>query len=89
MVKRTTSRGSEANRRGRQDGRIWLADTHASLGLFAHLGQNQIARVLFYVDAKGRMVLLHGFIKKTQKTPPDDLELARKNMSKHEKGPTQ
>jgi phage-related protein len=40
--------------------------------------------VLFYVDVKGRMVLLHGFIKKTQKTPPADLELARKNKALHE-----
>jgi flagellar biosynthesis GTPase FlhF len=30
------------------------------------------------------MVLLHGFIKKTQKTPPGDLELARKNKALHE-----
>ncbi len=50
------------------------------------LGQNRIARVLFYVDKKSRMVLLHGFIKKTQKTPEADLELARKNEHKHESG---
>jgi phage-related protein len=48
------------------------------------LTQNRIARVLFYVDVKGRMVLLHGFIKKAQKTPPADLELARKNKALHE-----
>jgi phage-related protein len=48
------------------------------------LTQNRIARVLFYVDVKGRMVLLHGFIKKTQKTPPADLELALKNKALHE-----
>jgi phage-related protein len=51
-----------------------------------HLTQDRIARVLFYIDAKGRMVLLHGFIKKTQKTPLNDLELARRNKSKHERG---
>jgi phage-related protein len=33
------------------------------------LAQNRIARVLFYIDRKTGMVLLHGFIKKTQKTP--------------------
>ncbi|HEV2272614.1 MAG TPA: type II toxin-antitoxin system RelE/ParE family toxin [Acidobacteriaceae bacterium] len=33
---------------------------------------------------RGRMVLLHGFIKKTQKTPQLDLELARKNKRSHE-----
>ena len=41
------------------------------------LAQNRIARILFYIDKKGRMVLLHGFIKKTPKTPNEDLELAR------------
>ncbi len=50
------------------------------------LAQNRIARVLFYIDKKGRMVLLHGFIKKTRKTPDEDLELARSNKSKHQRG---
>lgn len=50
------------------------------------LMQNRIARVLFYVDRRSRMVLLHGFIKKTQKTSDDDLQLARKNKSKHQRG---
>jgi len=30
------------------------------------------------------MVLLHGFIKKTQKTPYEDMELARRNKRLHE-----
>jgi len=50
------------------------------------LAQNRIARVLFYIDKKARMVLLHGFIKKTRKTPDEDLELARSNKSKHQRG---
>ncbi len=50
------------------------------------LAQNRIARVLFYIDKKGRMVLLHGFIKKTRKTPEEDLGLARSNKSKHQRG---
>ena len=50
------------------------------------LTSGRIARIVFYVDAKQRMVLLHGFIKKTRKTPDDDLELARKHKAKHEKG---
>lgn len=50
------------------------------------LGQNRIARVLFYIDTRNRMVLLHGFIKKTQKTPSEDLELAKRNKSKHQRG---
>jgi phage-related protein len=50
------------------------------------LSSNRIARVLFYVDKRNRMVLLHGFIKKTQKTSVDDLNLAAGNKSKHERG---
>lgn len=50
------------------------------------LTQNRIARVLFYIDRKDRMVLLHGFIKKTQKTPADDLDLAKGNRKKHQRG---
>ena len=37
------------------------------------------ARVIFTV-LEDRMVLLHGFIKKTQKTRKGDLDLARKRM---------
>ena len=50
------------------------------------LAQNRIARVLFSVDREGRMVLLHGFIKKTQKTAYEDLELAKSNKSRHQRG---
>jgi phage-related protein len=50
------------------------------------LAQHRIARVLFYVDKKSRMVLLHAFIKKTPKTPDDDLELAKNNKGKHQRG---
>lgn len=38
-----------------------------------------IARVLFTTSG-AVMVLVHGFIKKTQRTPKQDLELARKRM---------
>jgi phage-related protein len=48
--------------------------------------QSRIARVLFYIDKRSRMVLLHGFIKKTRKTPDDELALARSNKSKHQRG---
>jgi len=41
------------------------------------LTQGRIARVLF-CEHEGRMILLHAFIKKTQKTPAGDLELAIK-----------
>ena len=41
------------------------------------LSGNRIARVLFSVR-QGRIVALHGFIKKTRRTPVDDLALARR-----------
>ena len=43
---------------------------------------NRIARTLFaMVDQE--IVLLHGFIKKQQKTPPDELELAKKRKKQY------
>ncbi|MDE3017281.1 MAG: type II toxin-antitoxin system RelE/ParE family toxin [Pseudomonadota bacterium] len=46
---------------------------------------DRIARVIFYISGK-EMILLHGFIKQTQKTPPQELELARKRKRIHESG---
>lgn len=45
----------------------------------SEMTQARIARVIFCIN-DGRMVLLHAFIKKTQKTPSDDLNLAMKRM---------
>ena len=44
----------------------------------------RIARVLFCI-ADGRMVLLHGFIKKSRKTPQSDLDLALERKRKLER----
>jgi len=58
-------------------------------GLFevrTELPHNRIARVLFYVDKKEQMVLLHALIKKSRATPDEDLQLARKNKAKHARG---
>ncbi len=41
------------------------------------LARGRIARVLFCVEHE-RMILLHGFIKKTEKTPKHDIDLALK-----------
>jgi phage-related protein len=43
------------------------------------LTQGRIARVLF-CEHGGKMILLHAFIKKTQKTPDGDLAQALKRM---------
>ena len=61
----------------------------------SHLSRKRIARVLFTLEASENpevnegndMILLHGFIKKTQKIPQKDLRLARqrKNMWRRRK----
>jgi len=43
------------------------------------LTHNRVARVLFFVY-QGEMVLLHSFIKKTQQTPEEKLDLAVKRQ---------
>jgi phage-related protein len=43
----------------------------------SHISQRRISRVIYFVE-NGEMSLLHAFIKKTQKTPQDDLDLAYK-----------
>ena len=51
-------------------------------GLFeirSNISGNRIARVVFAVVDE-RMVLLHGFEKKTRKTPKLDLDLASKRL---------
>ena len=44
----------------------------------------QIARCIFYTP-RNRLVLLHGFIKKTPKTPPEDKVLTLKRKHAHRK----
>ena len=49
------------------------------LEIRTELPSNRIARVLLCLD-EGVLVALHAFIKKTQKTPDDELALARKRQ---------
>ena len=42
-----------------------------------------IARAIFFVDEQ-EMIILHGFIKKTQKTPSEALNLAKKRKRNYE-----
>ena len=60
-----------------------MADWHAALPFFGagfvgsaqHVDARPYRPVLF-CEQEGKMVLLHAFIKKTQKTPAADLEMA-------------
>jgi phage-related protein len=45
----------------------------------SHIAQG-VARVIFTVD-RGVMVLLHAFVKKSQKTPLGDLKTARQRLA--------
>lgn len=47
------------------------------------LSCNRIAR-LFFCFTQGRLVALHGLIKKSQKTPASELEIARKRKQEFE-----
>ena len=64
-----------------------MADRHAALPFFGPrlMGSSQHAytrphRARVVCEHKGMMILLHAFIKKTQKTPPSDVALALKRM---------
>ena len=50
---------------------LWEVRSHSTQG---------IARTVLTVN-EGAMVLLHGFVKKTQKTPPPELRTARKRLA--------
>src|SRR5271155_2935614 len=51
--------------------------SHGLWEVRSDLDRNRIARVIFCIDG-GQMILLHGFIKKTQKLTQSDIDLARK-----------
>ena len=49
-------------------------------------GQEGIARVFFCALVGRRVMMLHSFVKKTQKTPPREIEIARKRMKEVKHG---
>ena len=56
-------------------GGLWEVRSHILHG---------IARIVFMMS-QGEIVLLNGFIKKSQKTPTEELDLARKRAKKYKK----
>jgi phage-related protein len=46
--------------------------------------RGRITRVIFSID-RSQMILLHGFIKKTEKTPQHDMDLALRRMKGEER----
>ncbi|MCI8375110.1 MAG: type II toxin-antitoxin system RelE/ParE family toxin [Lachnospiraceae bacterium] len=53
---------------------------HLEDGIFEIRGKigNNISRVLYFFYFEGRIILTNGFVKKTQKTPRQEIELAKK-----------
>ena len=52
---------------------------HLNEGIFelrASVGKDE-TRVLYFFHHKGKAILTHGFIKKTQKTPPKEIDKAK------------
>lgn len=43
-------------------------------------GQEGIARVFYCTVIDQKIVMLHAFIEKSQKTPPNDIEIAKKRL---------
>lgn len=56
-----------------------LKDRQGLWEIRSNLADGRIARVFFCTHA-GSMVLLHGFIKKSQKTPNKELQIAERRM---------
>jgi Phage derived protein Gp49-like (DUF891) len=89
MAQELETRRSQEHRFRYQDCAVWLAvgnaiDSQAGTGFVggpprAHISQG-IARVIFTVESQ-TMVLLHGFIKKSRKTPPGELHTARQRLA--------
>ena len=63
-----------------QNGAIWVAARYATHSQARARLPERIARVIFTVEGD-TIVLLHGFIKKSGKTPLQELQLARQRLS--------
>lgn len=50
----------------------------------SNLDSNRIARIIFFMH-KGSIILLHSFVKKSQKAPAKEIELALKRMKEVKK----
>ena len=53
---------------------------HLDDGIFEIRGKvgTDISRVMYFFYYGGRIILTNGFVKKTQKTPPEEIALAQK-----------
>ena len=50
--------------------------------------QSDISRIFYFITTKDKIVLLHGFIKKTRKTPPSEIKIAEKRWIEYKERQT-
>lgn len=70
---------------GHEPVREWLRSLERDLWEVRTKLTNKISRVIFTVY-ENQIVLLHGFIKKSQRIPTEDLELAQRRMHEIKRG---
>lgn len=58
------------------DGRLWELRIKFS---------SDISRIFYFIPAGSKLILLSGFIKKTQKTPPEEIRRAKRYMEDWER----
>ena len=44
-----------------------------------------ISRILYFTFAQDKIILLNGFVKKTQKTPPEEIDRAKRYRDDHKR----
>lgn len=46
---------------------------------------SDISRIFYFIPIKEKIVLLHGFVKKTEKTPKNEIDLAKEKMKEYKR----
>lgn len=61
-------------------GMPWVRSLGRGLWEMRLTGHDGIARAVYFVADKGRLVVVRAFVKKTQQTPPREIDLAVRRM---------
>ena len=60
------------------DGKLWELRVKFS---------SDISRIFYFIPVDNDIILLHGFVKKTQKTPVGEITTAKKHLADYERRP--
>ena len=61
-------------------GMPWVRSLGRGLWEMRLTGRDGIARAVYFVADEARMIVVRAFVKKTEKTPPQEIELALRRM---------